>query len=149
MLCPATFYLCTEGESVIPLKVRALRMGYSVSATFKLQATFQCVCVQSLSHVRPFATLWTVHSLLKAKSIEYKGYSKRNRYYTDVIWSQICSSVLQSASVFLNTQIQSAFVSHQCFYKLLLLYTLFFGNIGKMYLYVNIYCVCIARKIKD
>ena len=66
--------LC-EWRSVIPLKVRALRMGYHLY--FRLWATlFYRTCRASMTKHRPQSTK------VRAKGI-------------DPLWSQVCSSLLQ------------------------------------------------------
>ena len=74
ILCSATFYLYMSGESVMPLKIKALRMGCPVY--FKLQATL---------FYKWFRTSMTKHKQQSTK-IRDKG--------IDSIWNQVCYAVL-------------------------------------------------------
>ena len=67
-----------EWKNVIPLKVRALKIGCLVC--FRLQATFFCKrCRASMAK----------HGRQQSTKVKVKG--------TDLTWSQICSSICNSA----------------------------------------------------
>ena len=73
ILCSSAFYLYMSGESVMPLKIRALKMGYPVY--FKLQATL---------FYKRFRTSMTKH---KQQSTKFRDKG------TDSIWKQVCYAV--------------------------------------------------------